>query len=229
MIRTLLGAVAVFFIATTPLQGQVYQWVDENGVKHFSNTPPPDGVNDLRTYKEVKSESGAESSGASEPQNASGSEGGEEARVQASESPPAQNPATASGESDVQEIVKPGDAGKLENPGEVEEDDELEETAASEPLDPEDRFDLEEEKGPESAAVGRSEADVLIGQERDRLEIRMAQLNRQLEDALTARDSTSGSDARRWNKRIQQLRAQIEKEKTRSESRIEEIRSQAGL
>ncbi len=231
MIRILLGAVAVFFIATSPLQGQVYQWVDENGVKHFSNTPPPDGVDDVQTYKELKSESGAESSGANEPQNAITAEGGNEAQEEASESPPAQNPAAVetSGDGEEQEIAETEDAGELESSGEVAEDDEVEDTAASEPSDSEDLVDLELEKGPENPAAGRSGTDVLIGQERDRLEIRMTQLNRQLEDALIARDSSSSNDAKRWDKRIQQLRAQIEKEKKRSEVRIEEIRSRSGL
>jgi hypothetical protein len=231
MIRTLLGAMAVFFIATSPLWGQVYQWVDEHGVKHFSNTPPPDGVNDLRTYKEVKSESGAESSGVSEPQGAVEAEGGDESRIQASESSPAQNPAAAaaSGEAEEQEIAVTEDAEGLESAGDTLEGDESEETATADTPDAEDRSDLEEGKGPESAAVDRSGADELIGQERDRLEVRMAQLNRQLEDAQTARDSSSSDDAKRWNKMIQQLRVQIEKEKKRSEARIDEIRSQSGL
>ena len=102
-------------------------------------------------------------------------------------------------------------------------------SAASEPSDFDDRSDPEEKGGSGNPAVDRSDAEALIGQERDRLEVRMAQLNRQLEDALTARDSSSSNDAKRWNKRIQQLQAQIEKEKKRSETRIEEIRSQSGL
>ena len=229
MKRTLLGAMAVFFIAASPLQGQVYQWVDEDGVKHFSNTPPPDGVNDVRTFKEVKSESGADSSGASEPQGAVEAEGGDKAQTQAPA--PAQNPAAAaaSGESEEQEIAVAEDAGGVEGFGEALEGDESEETAAPDTPDAEDLSDLQEGDGPESAAAGRRGADELIGQEQDRLEVRTAQLNRQLEEAQAARDSSSDDDAERWNKRIQQLRAQIEKEKKRSEARIEEIRSQSGL
>ena len=56
----------------------------------------------------------------------------------------------------------------------------------------------------------------------------MAQLNRQLEEAQTARDRGSSDDTERWNKMIEQLRAQIEKEKSRTEARIEQIRSQSG-
>jgi hypothetical protein len=36
--------VILFLLFSAPLAfGQVYQWVDENGVRHFSDQPPPDG------------------------------------------------------------------------------------------------------------------------------------------------------------------------------------------
>jgi hypothetical protein len=31
------------FVASSPAQAEVYSWTDENGVTHFSETPPPDG------------------------------------------------------------------------------------------------------------------------------------------------------------------------------------------
>jgi hypothetical protein len=36
--------VVLFLVFSASLAfGQVYQWVDENGVRHFSDQPPPDG------------------------------------------------------------------------------------------------------------------------------------------------------------------------------------------
>ena len=32
----------------------VYSWIDENGVKHFSNTPPPAGATDVTESKEIE-------------------------------------------------------------------------------------------------------------------------------------------------------------------------------
>ena len=37
-----LGGILLLFWASLAF-GQVYQWVDENGVRHFSDQPPPDG------------------------------------------------------------------------------------------------------------------------------------------------------------------------------------------
>jgi hypothetical protein len=35
--------VSVFCLWTSPEAGQIYQWVDKNGVNHFTNEPPPPG------------------------------------------------------------------------------------------------------------------------------------------------------------------------------------------
>jgi hypothetical protein len=40
MIRVLLGSL---LLAALPAAAQMYKWVDEKGVTHFSETPPPDG------------------------------------------------------------------------------------------------------------------------------------------------------------------------------------------
>lgn len=37
-------ALVCAFAASPPAQAEVYRWTDENGVTHFSETPPPDGT-----------------------------------------------------------------------------------------------------------------------------------------------------------------------------------------
>jgi hypothetical protein len=44
-----------FFLVTIPLNAEIYQWVDENGVTRFSNTNPPQDHNKLKSQKEIKS------------------------------------------------------------------------------------------------------------------------------------------------------------------------------
>ena len=109
MIRRLLGILAVLVIASSPVQGLVYQWVDENGVRHYSNTPPPEGVTDVRTYEELQSEivdepsaegkeqSSAEAEDTGSAAEAATLEGGgepEEPIAETPEQPPVENPAT---------------------------------------------------------------------------------------------------------------------------------------
>jgi hypothetical protein len=44
-IKAILGALLLFLILLAhPATADLYQWTDENGVRHFSNVPPPDGV-----------------------------------------------------------------------------------------------------------------------------------------------------------------------------------------
>lgn len=43
-LRALFLAVLVLAWLPASWAAQVYQWTDANGVKHYSNTPPPDGV-----------------------------------------------------------------------------------------------------------------------------------------------------------------------------------------
>jgi len=42
------------------LDAGVYSWTDENGVKHFSNTPPPDSTENVTATREVESENNTE-------------------------------------------------------------------------------------------------------------------------------------------------------------------------
>ena len=36
--------------------GQIYEWVDEKGVKHYSNEPPPDGVEVFSQSDEIQTD-----------------------------------------------------------------------------------------------------------------------------------------------------------------------------
>ena len=44
---------AILFAAPWALAGQVYEWIDENGVKHFTNAPPPPGATIVGQDKEI--------------------------------------------------------------------------------------------------------------------------------------------------------------------------------
>lgn len=44
--------VGLFFVPCA-LAGQVYEWIDENGVKHFTNEPPPPGARIVEQEKEI--------------------------------------------------------------------------------------------------------------------------------------------------------------------------------
>jgi hypothetical protein len=76
MIGKLLGALAIFLIAAWPLQAQVYQWVDENGVKHYSNSLPPEHITDVREVEEMKSGPADERPSEGEQESSAEAEGG---------------------------------------------------------------------------------------------------------------------------------------------------------
>ena len=193
----LLGIVTGCLVIASAAPAQVYQWVDEDGVKHFSNTPPPEGASDVRQYEEEKSSAAPES--AQQPQ---------------AETPPADQPVVETeGEESVEEET--GSEGEIA--------DEAPSSADTEE-NPESEAD-----NPDITAVGPTDEQELIEQERDRLEIEITRLNRQLEEAQTARDRGSSDDAGQWNERIEQIQSEIEKEKSRSAVRIEEIRGKKGL
>jgi hypothetical protein len=40
----------------TPALSDVYRWVDEKGIVHFSNNPPPEGARDIQQFQEVPTE-----------------------------------------------------------------------------------------------------------------------------------------------------------------------------
>lgn len=45
----------VFLFASTAFS-QIYEWVDENGVKRYSNRPPPKGTQIIKQYDEIITE-----------------------------------------------------------------------------------------------------------------------------------------------------------------------------
>ena len=52
--------VMIFFfagLAVSGVQAEIYSWTDENGVKHYSHTPPPDRSIPIKTAPEIQSES----------------------------------------------------------------------------------------------------------------------------------------------------------------------------
>ena len=44
-------------LAASGVQAEIYSWTDENGVKHYSHTPPPDRSVPIKTAPEIRSES----------------------------------------------------------------------------------------------------------------------------------------------------------------------------
>jgi len=53
---SLLAALITVFFMPHLTSAEIYSWVDENGVKHFSNEPPPEGVKILNQTKEIKTD-----------------------------------------------------------------------------------------------------------------------------------------------------------------------------
>jgi hypothetical protein len=53
---SLLAALLTFFFFPQLTFGEIYSWIDENGVKHFSNEPPLEGVKILNQTKEIKTD-----------------------------------------------------------------------------------------------------------------------------------------------------------------------------
>jgi len=48
--------VMVFIFAgltASGVQAEIYSWTDENGIKHYSHTPPPEGTVKIKTTREV--------------------------------------------------------------------------------------------------------------------------------------------------------------------------------
>ena len=41
------------FLSASGVQAEIYSWTDENGVKHYSHTPPPDGTAQIKTTPEI--------------------------------------------------------------------------------------------------------------------------------------------------------------------------------
>ncbi len=59
-LRLILFCLALFFASTA--FSQIYEWVDENGVKRYSNQAPPKNARDVKQYDEVVTENADDSS-----------------------------------------------------------------------------------------------------------------------------------------------------------------------
>ena len=51
--RGLLLAAGMCLLATAAFGSEIYQWIDENGVRRYSNQPPPEGVEVIRRTQET--------------------------------------------------------------------------------------------------------------------------------------------------------------------------------
>ena len=54
--RNLLAVCLIVLLFPCGSFGEIYGWVDENGVKHYSNYPPPDGVKVISQDAEIRTE-----------------------------------------------------------------------------------------------------------------------------------------------------------------------------
>ena len=52
MVMFLAILVLMGLLCTAPLKADIYQWIDENGVKHYSNKSPADAVNARTVFEE---------------------------------------------------------------------------------------------------------------------------------------------------------------------------------
>ena len=53
-----IALIIIFIISAligSGVQAEIYSWTDENGVKHYSHTPPPDRALRVKTTAEIKS------------------------------------------------------------------------------------------------------------------------------------------------------------------------------
>jgi hypothetical protein len=151
MIGKILGAAVIFFIAAWPLQAQVYQWVDENGVRHYSNSLPPEDATDLRELEELKSGPAVEQAGEGQQEGSAKGVGGgstEEADEAAA----------------AEEIEETGEAPAAEELGETSEAESIEKREEASAEETEESIDIEEEDRPESPASGQAEEGELIEQ-----------------------------------------------------------------
>jgi TolA-binding protein len=48
------GLAAILLLATGVVSADVYQWIDADGVRHYSNTPPPDDARIVNRFAEEK-------------------------------------------------------------------------------------------------------------------------------------------------------------------------------
>jgi len=60
MINYLVALISVFFLVSTAPAGTIYIWTDAQGVKHYADQPPPEGVKDYDVAQGVINRSDSE-------------------------------------------------------------------------------------------------------------------------------------------------------------------------
>ena len=55
MSRCILGIFLALFLMVGHAPAKVYVWTDESGVRHYTDTPPPEGAEVIKTFEEVPS------------------------------------------------------------------------------------------------------------------------------------------------------------------------------
>jgi len=60
--------VSVFCLWTSIEAGQIYEWIDQNGVRHFTNEPPPPGAKIVNEQSAIQSSEAADQSSPQEDQ-----------------------------------------------------------------------------------------------------------------------------------------------------------------
>jgi hypothetical protein len=62
--------ISIFCLWTSLEAGQIYQWIDKNGVKHFTNEPPPPGAKIVNEQKAIPYNKAADQKRTQEDQEA---------------------------------------------------------------------------------------------------------------------------------------------------------------
>ena len=97
--------ILVCCIWTLPEAGEIYEWIDENGVKHFSEEPPPKGAKIVKEIEEIPSDN---ASGQKPVQEGTGAVKKDMQQKEASTSQAAPEGSSGSDDSDDGVMVDPG-------------------------------------------------------------------------------------------------------------------------
>ena len=142
--------ILVCCIYTLPEAGEIYEWIDENGVKHFSEEPPPEGA---KMVKEIKKIPSGNASDQKPLQEGTGAVKKDMPQQEASTSQAAQAGSSGSNDSDDGDITDKDEEANLGDPDEkANMDDPDEKESIDDPDekknigDPEEKKDFEEEK-----------------------------------------------------------------------------------
>lgn len=109
--KLLIVAVISFLVFSFPelLRADVYTWVDKNGVKHFSNEPPPEGVEVISKAREIPVDE-AKDRERVEKDNQAMKELEQQLSKENTESPTVEKP-TSSGDNQTDKIVESDSSG----------------------------------------------------------------------------------------------------------------------